>query len=275
MSTPTAPGDRAGNDAAGIGRKRRIATATGAAAVLAAALAATACAATPTGNSTQASLNGSAQQIVAASPSGGTPSADAPMTTATASMPPAMRSKAPSHSAAPNPGHRAKSSGPATWPASSGPATSSAGSPAPSAPATWAAPSTPPPSAPSTGAAPSQPAVSGSPNQALSVSRDCAAQMTVQVEQQFSCSFTRSGGDPDILYAVNLFVNGQLSLTAGSTPAGLVFTGTNDDQVFTIGGKPQQWGTFAFTVQDYAGTTSASANFTLIVPEPPASQRLP
>jgi len=45
-------------------------------------------------------LNGSAQQVAAASPSGGTPSADAPMTAATASMPAAMRSKTTSHGAA-------------------------------------------------------------------------------------------------------------------------------------------------------------------------------
>jgi hypothetical protein len=99
--------------------------------------------------------------------------------------------------------------------------------------------------------------------------------MTVQAEQQFSCSFTRSGGTPDILYAVDLFINGQLALTAGSTPPGLVFTETNDDTVYTMSGEPQQWGTFAFTVTFYSGRTSASANFTLIVPEPPASQRLP
>jgi hypothetical protein len=99
--------------------------------------------------------------------------------------------------------------------------------------------------------------------------------MTVQVLQQFSCPFTLSGGTPDILYPVDLFVNGQLALTAGSTPQGLVFTDTNNDTVFTIGGQPQQWGTFAFTVTFYSGRTSASANFTLIVPEPPASQRMP
>lgn len=71
MSTPTVPADRDGNDAAGVGPKRRIATVTGAAAVLAAALGATACAATPTGSSTQASLTGSARQVAAASPPGG------------------------------------------------------------------------------------------------------------------------------------------------------------------------------------------------------------
>ena len=99
--------------------------------------------------------------------------------------------------------------------------------------------------------------------------------MTVQVLQQFSCPFTLSGGTPDLLYGVDLFVNGQLAGIVGSTPLGLVFTETNDDTVYTIGGEPQQWGTFAFTVTFYAGRTSASANFTLIVPEPPASQRMP
>jgi len=101
--------------------------------------------------------------------------------------------------------------------------------------------------------------------------------MTVSVEQEFSCSFTRSGGDTQYLFETDLYVNGQLSLTAGSTPAGLVFSGTNDDQVFTIGGKPQQWGTFTFTVKEWnvSPSDAASANFTLIVPEPPASQRLP
>jgi hypothetical protein len=99
--------------------------------------------------------------------------------------------------------------------------------------------------------------------------------MTVQTLQQFSCPFTMSGGTPDILYSVDLYVNGSLSLEAGSTPEGLDFTDTDDDSVFTIGGAPEQWGTFAFTVQFYAGTTSASANFTLVVPEPPASQQMP
>jgi hypothetical protein len=74
---------------------------------------------------------------------------------------------------------------------------------------------------------------------------------------------------------VDLYVNGSLALEAGSTPLGLNFTDTDDDKVFTIGGAPEQWGTFAFTVTFYSGRTSASANFTLIVPEPPASQRLP
>jgi hypothetical protein len=99
--------------------------------------------------------------------------------------------------------------------------------------------------------------------------------MTVQVLQQFSCPFTLSGGTPDILYSVDLFINGQLADTDDSIPLGLVFTDTNDDTVYTIGGKPEQWGTFAFTVTFYAGRTSASANFTLTVPEPPASQRMP
>jgi len=83
------------------------------------------------------------------------------------------------------------------------------------------------------------------------------------------------GGTPDVLYAVDLFINGSLALEAGTLPAGLETTDTDDDTVFTIEGEPEQWGTFAFTVTFYSGSTSASANFTLIVPEPPASQRLP
>jgi hypothetical protein len=71
---------------------------------------------------------------------------------------------------------------------------------------------------------------------------------------------------------VDLYVNGNLALEAGSTPEGLNFTDTDDDKVFTIEGAPEQWGTFAFTVTFYSGSTSASANFTLVVPEPPASQ---
>lgn len=84
-----------------------------------------------------------------------------------------------------------------------------------------------------------------------------------------------SGQTPDRLYSVDLFVNGELALTAGSTPPGLTFTDTDDDTVFTIEGKPEQRGTFAFTVEFTDNVNSASANFTLVVPEPPASQRLP
>jgi hypothetical protein len=281
MSTPTVPGDRDGSDDAGGGRKRRIATVAGATAVLAAALGATACAAQPTGNSTQASLNGSAQPAGAASPSEATPSADAPMTTATASMKHAKTPKrSTASSAAPHSGHHAKSPEPTTWPASSAPATSPAGAPASSAPATWAAPSTPSTpsasSAPSTGSTPSQPATSGSSNQALSVSRSCAAQITVLEEQAFSpCSFTKSGGNPDYLYAVNVYVNGDLALEAGSTPPGLTFNETNNDTVFTIGGKPEQPGTYTLRVEFYAGSDSASASFTLVVNQDPNLKRLP
>jgi hypothetical protein len=279
MSTPTVPGDRDRSDDAGGGRKRRIATVTGAAAVFAAALGATACAAQPAGNSSPVSLNGSAQPAGAASASGRTPSADAPMTTATATMPAAMKPKShgASRSATLSPGPHAKSSGPATRPASSGPATSPAGSPAPSASATWAAPSTPSaPSAPPTGSAPSAPAASGSSNQALSVSRSCAAQITVLEEQEISpCSFTKSGGNPEYLYSVNLYVNGDLSLTAGSSPAGLTFTDTNNDTVFTIGGKPETPGTYNLRVEFYAGTDKASASFTLVVDQDPNLKRLP
>jgi hypothetical protein len=201
------------------------------------------------------------------------PSAEAVVTPVTASMPPAMASRTPRQSAAPGPGRSpAKSPESSIGYAPSRPAAGRAPS-ASSVPSTAAVPSTG--AAASTGAAPSAPATSGTSNQALSVSRGCAAQLTVQTLQQFSCPFTLSGGTPDILYAVDLYVNGNLALEAGSTPEGLDFTGTDDDKVFTIGGAPEQWGTFAFTVTFYAGSTSASANFTLVVPEPPASQRLP
>jgi hypothetical protein len=250
-------------DSAGSGRKQRIAAGTAVAAV---ALGMTACAGTPTGtgSSDQASLSAQHQQAAAVMPS-----AQAVVTPVTASMPPAMASRTPRHGATPGPGSRpAKSPGYAP----SSPAAAQAPS-ASSVPSTTAAASTS--AAASTGAAPSAPATSGASDQALSVSRGCAAQLTVQTLQQFSCPFTLSGGTPDILYAVDLYVNGNLSLEAGTTPEGLNFTDTDDDKVFTIGGAPEQWGTFAFTVTFYAGSTSASANFTLIVPEPPASQRLP
>jgi hypothetical protein len=238
-------------DSAGSGLKQKIAAVTAVAAV---ALGMTACAGAPTGtgSSDQASLSAQRQRAAAVMPS-----AEAVVTPVTASMPPAMASRTPRHGAAPGPGSRpAKSSASSTGYAPS--------SPAPSAS-----------SAASTGAAPSALATSGAANQGLSVSRGCAAELTVQTLQQFSCPFTLSGGSPDILYAVDLYVNGNLALEAGSTPEGLDFTGSDDDKVFTIGGAPEQWGTFAFTVTFYAGSTSASANFTLIVPEPPASQQLP
>ena len=248
-------------DSAGSGLKQKIAAVTAVAAV---ALGMTACAGAPTGtgSSDQASLSAQRQRAAAVMPS-----AEAVVSPVTASMPPAMASRTPRHGAAPGPGSRpAKSSASSTGYAPSSPAPSAS-----SAASTEAVPST----AASTGAAPSALATSGAANQGLSVSRGCAAELTVQTLQQFSCPFTLSGGSPDILYAVDLYVNGNLALEAGSTPEGLDFTGSDDDKVFTIGGAPEQWGTFAFTVTFYAGSTSASANFTLIVPEPPASQQLP
>jgi hypothetical protein len=272
MPVPVAPD---GSDGTGGGRKRAIAIIAGSAAVAAAVLGATACAAPSTGNSGQASLSGASRQAAAVTSAGLAPSAGA--SAATASVPAAMKpetapkaaSTGPTPSAA-SPRHHPKPPVPVTSPASFSPATSPAGSPATSAPAAGAASS-----APSTGPAPSEPAVSGSPGHGLSVSRSCAAQVTVLEEQEFSCSFTRTGGDPDILYAVNVYVNGNLALEAGSTPAGLTFTGTNDDQVFTIGGEPEQPGTYTLMVEDYSGSTSASASFTLVVNQDPNLKRLP
>jgi hypothetical protein len=80
-----------------------------------------------------------------------------------------------------------------------------------------------------------------------------------------SCSFTKAGGNPDYLYSVNLYVNGNLALEAGSTPEGLTFTDTNNDTVYTIGGKPETPGTYNLTVEFYAGTDTASASLTLVV----------
>lgn len=95
-------------------------------------------------------------------------------------------------------------------------------------------------------------------------------------EQEFSsCSSTKSGGNPDYLYAVNLYVNGDLALEAGSTPPGLTFTDANNDTVFTIGGKPEQPGTYTLRVEFYAGSDSASASFTLVVNQDPNLKRLP
>jgi hypothetical protein len=247
------------SDSAGSGRKQKIASITAVTAVAAVALGVTACARTSNG---QASLSAQHQRAAAVMSS-----AEAVVTPVTASMPPATASKEPRQSATPGP-----RSSPAKSPESSigyAPSSPAAGQapPDPSVPSTRAAAST--------GAAPSESATSGASNQTLSVSRGCAAQLTVQTLQQFSCPFTLSGGTPDVLYAVDLYVNGSLALEAGSTPEGLDFTDTDDDKVFTIEGAPEQWGTFAFTVTFYSGSTSASANFTLIVPEPPASQRLP
>jgi hypothetical protein len=247
------------SDGAGSGRKQKIATITEVTAVAAVALGVTACAGTP---SDQAGLSAQHQRAAAVMSS-----AEAVVTPVTALMPTAMASKAPRKSATPGP-----RSSPVKSPESS------IGY-APSSPAAGQAPSAP--SVPSTGAAastwaaPSESATSGASNQTLSVSRGCAAQLTVQTLQQFSCPFTMKGGTPDVLYAVDLFINGSLALEAGTLPAGLETTDTDDDTVFTIEGEPEQWGTFAFTVTFYSGSTSASANFTLIVPEPPASQRLP
>jgi hypothetical protein len=74
---------------------------------------------------------------------------------------------------------------------------------------------------------------------------------------------------------VNLFINGNLAAEVGTLPLGLETTDTDGDTVYTIEGKPEQWGGFAFTVEFYSGTTSASANFTLVVPQPPASSLMP
>jgi hypothetical protein len=89
------------------------------------------------------------------------------------------------------------------------------------------------------------------------------------------CSFTKSGGNPDYLYSVNLYVNGNLSLVAGSAPDGLTFTHTSNDSVFTIAGKPTTQGTYDLTVEFYAGTDKASASVTLVVNQDPSLQRLP
>lgn len=253
------------SDSAGSGRKQKIATITTVTAVAGVALGATACGGTSNG---QASLSAQHQRAAAVMSS-----AEAVVTPVAASMPPAMASRAARHSATSGPGSRpAKSPESSIGHMPSSPAAGQAPSD-PSVPSTRAAASTG--AAASAGAAPSEPATSGASNQTMSVSRGCAAQLTVQTLQQFSCPFTLSGGSPDVLYAVDLYVNGSLALEAGSTPEGLDFTDTDDDKVFTIEGAPQQWGTFAFTVTFYSGNTSASANFTLIVPEPPASQRLP
>ena len=247
------------SDSAGGRRKQKIATITAVTAVAAVALGVTACAGKPSDQTGVSAQHQRAAVIMS--------SAEAVVTPVTASMPTAMASKAPRQTVTPGPGSSpAKSPDSSIGYAPSSPAAGQAPS-APSVPSTGAAAST--------GAAPSESATSGASNQTLSVSRGCAAQLTVQTLQQFSCPFTLSGGTPDILYAVDLYVNGSLALKAGSTPEGLDFTDTDDDKVFTIEGAPEQWGTFAFTVTFYSGSTSASANFTLIVPEPPASQRLP
>ena len=285
MSTPTVPGDRVGNQAAGTGGKRRIAAGPGAAAVFSAVLAATACAATPTGNSTQAGLTGSAQQVAAVGQSGDTPPSDAPMTVATASMPPAMKkSNTSSPSAAPSQGHHAKSSGPATGPASSGPETSPAESPAPSVPTTWSAPSAPSTgsatSDPPTGSAPSEPAAGGSSNQTLAVSRSCAAQTTVQWNGSFSCTLAASGGTPPYDYW-DVAVNGTDVIAGGALPEGLTTSNSGSPfQTFTFSGKQIQWGTWTITVtvddsEPGIPQHSASTTFTLDVLEAPASDRLP
>ena len=74
---------------------------------------------------------------------------------------------------------------------------------------------------------------------------------------------------------MNLYVNGDLALEAGSTPDGLTFTDTNNDTVFTIGGKPTTPGTYNLRVEFYAGTDKASASFTLVVNQDPNLKRLP
>jgi hypothetical protein len=89
------------------------------------------------------------------------------------------------------------------------------------------------------------------------------------------CAFTKSGGNPDYLYSVNLYVNGDLSLEAGSAPDGLDFTDTNNDSVFTIAGKPSMPGTYDLRVEFYAGTDTASASVTLVVNQDPNLKRLP
>jgi hypothetical protein len=285
MRTWTDPRDPGGRR---THRKRGLPLVAAGAAVALVALGATATAVTLTGNSRQASLSGAPRQDVAVAPSmvvSGTPAAvtsapGAPKARALTPPGPA-RPGAPS-GLAPGP---AKSPGPSAAgarPASSAPATgtaasASAGGAAPSAPATRSAsPTRPAPSASATGSAPSGPAAGGASGQGLSVSAGCASQTTVQVLTSYSCPVTASGGTPG--YSWTLFINGQLADTGGSLPLGLETT--SDGATYTLEGKPGQWGTFTFTVtvQDsevHYPPVTASTTFTLTVPEPPASERLP
>jgi hypothetical protein len=284
MSTLTAPGNPGGSNDARGGRKRAIASAAAGTALAAVALGAAACAAPPTGNSRPVSLSGTTGQAAPSVLVPGTPAAVASppgapkaraMTPAKPSGPGAASRPAPDAAKAPGSSPPAAATSPSA--SAAGPAPS-AGSPSTrppvtGSPVTGSAPPAAPSSASPTRSAPSQPAGSGG---ALSVSRSCAAQVTVLEEQEISpCSFIKSGGNPEYLYSVNLYVNGDLSLEAGSAPAGLTFTDTNNDTVFTIGGKPETPGTYNLTVEFYAGTDKASASFTLVVNQDPNLKRLP
>lgn len=278
MSTLTAPGNPGESNSGAGGRKRAIASVAGGAALAAVVLGAAACAAPPAGDSRPVSLNGGS---AAAPPSVLVPGTPAAVT----SVPGAPKARAMTPAKPSQPGAESHlASGAAKSPGSSAPAVaaSSAAGPAPSAGSsstgshtTGSAPPAAPSSAAPTRSAPSQSASAGSGG-ALSVSRGCAAQITVLEDQEMPpCSFTKSGGNPDYLYSVNLYVNGNLSLVAGSAPDGLTFTDTNNDTVFTIAGKPSTPGTYNLTVEFYAGTDTASASVTLVVSQDPNLQRLP
>jgi hypothetical protein len=291
MSTLTAPGNPGGSNSRAGGRKHAIASVAGGTALVAVVLGAAACAAPPAGGSRPVSLSGPSG---AAAPSvlvPGTPAAvtsvpGAPkaraVTPARPSQPGAASPPAPG--AARSPGYSApavatsspaSAAGPAPSAGSASTGSASTGSASTGSPAAGSAPPAAPGSAAPTLSAPSQPASAGSGG-ALSVSRGCAAQLTVLEDQAMSpCSFTKSGGNPEYLYSVNLYVNGNLSLAAGSAPDGLTFTDTNNDTVFTIGGKPTTPGTYNLTVEFYAGTDKASASVTLVVSQDPNLPRLP
>ena len=279
MSPLTASGNPGGSNDARGGRRRAIASAAAGTALAAVALGAAACAAPPTGSSRPVSLSGTSGQAA--------PSVLVPGTPAAVTSPPGApkaRAMTPARPSGPGAASR-QALGAAKSPGSSPPAaatssSASAAGAAPSAgsPATGSAPPAAPSSAASTRSAPTQsaPSQSAGSGGALSVSRSCAAQVTVLEEQEIApCSFTKSGGNPDYLYSVNVYVNGDLALEAGSTPAGLTFTDTNNDTVFTIAGKPETPGTYNLRIEFSAGTGTASASFTLVVNQDPNLKRLP
>jgi hypothetical protein len=103
----------------------------------------------------------------------------------------------------------------------------------------------------------------------MTLTTGCSASTTVAVLDEFSCPVTVSGGTP--LYGWTLFINGSIADTAGSLPPGLETT--DNDVTFTIEGKPEQWGTYAFTVTVQDATPgwpphTASTSFTLTVSKP-------
>ena len=273
MSTRTVPGNPHASDGADGKRRREVAAIAGGAALVMIALGATACTATPSGSSSQVSLNGSSRPAALVSSSAAAPATPAAVTSPAAGAPVTVASPVMASMAAGTPGRGGTSSRPATVPATSasrsappGSATSAASS-APADPGAGGAPpsSDQPSYAPSTEPAASEPAGGGT----LSVSRDCAGQTTVSPLDPYSCTLTASGGAP--FYSWVVFINGNIADTVGSLPSGLTASssGTNFS-VFTISGKPESQGTYAFTitVQDQEPSNppvTASTSFTLTV----------